>query len=193
MHVCTLVCVCNLAAIFFFCSPCPEQSPLLINALLPCCTYTSSHFLPTRRNNFFCSFFCSSLLPSTIKTETTFNKKLACPWAVHITGENSKTYVPLSNLLPLLRRKLHHHITHSICLSCCISWVGFKYDVFSPKSSCPSVEHNRCGTFLLYTATVTEMYAGIKGIALIMQDAIASLPKRMNMSPLMLYTHTLGN
>jgi len=55
------------------------------------------------------------------------------------------------------------------------------------------MEHNRCGTFLLYTATVTEMYAGIKGIALIMQDAIASLSKRMNMSPLMLYTHTLGN
>jgi hypothetical protein len=96
-------------------------------------------------------------------------------------------------LLPLLRKKLHHHITYSTCLSCCMSWVGFKYDVFSPKSLCPSVEHNRYGTFLFYTDPVKEMCAGVKGIALITQDTITSLSKRVNMSSLMFYTRTLGN
>jgi hypothetical protein len=45
-------------------------------------------------------------------------------------------------------------------------WVGFKYDVFSTKSSGPSMEHNRYGTFLLHTGPITETCADIKGIAL---------------------------
>jgi hypothetical protein len=61
-----------------------------------------------------------------------------------------------------------------------MSGVGFRSDVFSPKSSLPSVEHNRYGTFLLYTGPVTEMYVGIKGLALITHDTITSLSKRVN-------------
>jgi hypothetical protein len=72
-----------------------------------------------------------------------------------------------------------------------MSWLGFKY-VSSPKSSCPSMEHNRYGTFLLYTGPVIEMCAGIKGIALVTLDAITSLSKCVNIS-LMFYPQTLGN
>jgi hypothetical protein len=49
-------------------------------------------------------------------------------------------------------------------------WVGFKYDVFSTKSSHPSMEHNRYGIFLLYTGPKPEMCADIKGIALTFQN-----------------------
>jgi hypothetical protein len=55
------------------------------------------------------------------------------------------------------------------------------------------MEHNRYGSFLLYTGPITEMCAGIKGIALVTLDAITSLSKRVTMSSLMFYPQALGN
>jgi len=55
------------------------------------------------------------------------------------------------------------------------------------------VEFNRYGTFLLYTGPVTDMCAGTKDIALITQDTITSLSKRVNTYYFMFYTRTLGN
>ena len=177
MHVCTLICACSLAVILFSCSPCTEHSPLLINVILPCCKYTASHFLPTRMNNFFCSFFYSSLLPFHYQDRKTLLRN----WLVHeqyTLLEKATKHTFLRVMFPILRKALHPHYTHHMSQGYMSKLVSNRMP-FHQNKVLPWNMADMAPSFS--TQTVTEVCACITRLALITQDTITSLSKHVNM------------